>query len=407
MKKTFMVLLITILSLHGYSQISYEKGYYINNADQKTECFIKNMDWKNNPDNFEYKLTLNGASENTDIKTVKEFGIDNTSRYIRHDIKLDRSSKITSHLDHDKAPLFNEEQHFLKVLVEGKATLYLYEASNLKRYFYTIDSVEVEPLVFKNFLTTDNKVGTNNEFKQQLWNNLKCPSFKMNRMEHLEYKNNSLINLFVDYNECTNADFVNYENKTKTNLFHVTLRPRFNNSSLLIENPSSGAKDTDFGTNSGFGFGIELEYILPFNKNKWSVSVEPTYQRFDDKGRSKLNKVFNEELFVTVDYTSIELPISLRHYFFLNNDSKIYANISYTFNVRSDVSIEFVRGDGLSLGKMEGQSGNNFAFGIGYKFKARYSLEIRYLTSREILENYVEWDSKLQTTSFILGYTIF
>ncbi|MEO8774008.1 MAG: outer membrane beta-barrel protein [Gelidibacter sp.] len=407
MKKYFLALIITILSVHGYSQISYEKGYYINNANQKTECFIKNMDWKNNPDNFEFKLTPGGTSENIDIKSVKEFGIHNTSRYIRHHVKMDRSSEDINKLTHDKAPFFNEEEHFLKVLIEGNATLYLYETGNLKRYFYTIDSLEVEPLVFKSFLTADNKVGKNNEFKQELWNNLKCPAFKMNRIEQLQYKNNSLINLFVDYNECTNADFVNYEKKTKTNLFHVTLRPRFNNSSLLIENPASGAKDTDFGGNSGFGFGIEVEYILPFNKNKWSVSVEPTYQRFDDKGRSKLNKVFNEELFVTVDYTSIEIPLSVRHYFFLNKDSKIYANISYTFNVRSDVLIEFERGDGLSLGKLKGQSGSNYAFGIGYKFKDRYSLEIRYLSSREILTNYMAWDSKLQTTSFILGYTIF
>ena len=407
MKKIFLALLVTIFSIHGYSQISFEKGYYINNTNQKIECFIKNMDWKNNPDNFDFKLTGDAISENIDIRTVKEFGIDNTSKYVRHTVKIDRSSEATNQLTHDKAPLFNEEQHFLKVLVEGKATLYLYESGNLKRYFFSADSVEFEPLIFKSFLTDANKIGKNNEFKQQLWNNLKCPSFKMTRMEQLEYKNNSLINLFVDYNECTDADFVNYENKKKDNLFYVTLRPRFNHSSLLIENPASGAKDTDFGTNSGFGFGVEVEYILPFNKNKWSVSVEPTYQRFDDKGRSTLNKVFNEELYVSVDYSSFDLPISLRHYFFLSNDSKIYANISYTFNVTSDVSIEFERGDGLKLEGLEGKSGNNFGFGIGYKYKDKYSFEIRYLTSKKILENYMAWDSKLQTTSFILGYTIF
>lgn len=407
MKKPFLVLLITLLSLHGYSQISYEKGYYINNSNQKIDCFIKNMDWKNNPDNFEFKLALDGKSETIDIKTVKEFGIDNTSKHIRHTVQLDRSSNNLNNLNHDKAPVFSEEQHFLKVLIEGKATLFLYEASTLKRYFYTIDSVEVEPLVFKNFLTTDNKVGSNNEFKQQLWNNLKCPSFKMNTMEHLEYKNHSLIKLFANYNECMNEDFVNFENKGKGNLFHVTVRPRYNASSLLIKNPASGAKDTDFGDNSNFGFGIELEYILPFNKNKWSVSIEPTYQRFKNQGRSKLNKVFNEELLVSVEYKSIELPISLRHYFYLNNNSKIFANFSYTFNIRSDATIDFERGDGKKLDGLDGKSGNNFAFGIGYKFKDRYSLEIRYLTSRQILQNYVSWNSKLQTTSFILGYTIF
>ncbi|MEO9076847.1 MAG: outer membrane beta-barrel protein [Gelidibacter sp.] len=407
MKKTFLLLLITCLTLHGYSQISYEKGYYINNVNKKIDCYIKNMDWKNNPDNFEFKLTPNGPSEIANINTVKEFGLINISKYVRHTVKIDRSPKTANQLTHDKAPIFNEEQQFLNVLVEGKASLYLYEAGNLKRYFYTTDSLEVEPLVFKSFLKADNKVGQNNEFKQQLWNNLRCPSFNMNRMESLEYNDKNLIKLFEDYNECIEEDFVSYQNKTKASIYHITLRPRFNTSTLLIENPVSRAKDTDFGSNSGFGFGIELEYILPFNKNKWSISIEPTYQRFEDKGRSKLDKVFNEELFVSVEYSSIELPISLRHYFFLNNDSKIFANISYSFNVKSDVSIEFERGDGIKLTPLNGKSGNNYALGIGYKLKDRYSLEIRYLTSREILENYMAWDSKLQTTSFILGYTIF
>ena len=92
MKKRILFLLITILSLNCYSQISFQKGYYIDNTNQKINCLIKNINWKNNPTKFEYKLSENSESKKTTIKTIKEFGIDNISKYVRSTVNIDRSS---------------------------------------------------------------------------------------------------------------------------------------------------------------------------------------------------------------------------------------------------------------------------------------------------------------------------
>ncbi len=56
-KNVFVVIAIIILSVNGYSQISYEEGYYVDNSSQKINCLIKNIDWKNNPTKFEYKMS--------------------------------------------------------------------------------------------------------------------------------------------------------------------------------------------------------------------------------------------------------------------------------------------------------------------------------------------------------------
>jgi len=45
--------------------------------------------------------------------------------------------------------------------------------------------------------------------------------------------------------------------------------------------------------------------------------------------------------------------------------------------------------------------------GIGYKQNDRYSLEIRYQTNREILGNYLSWNSEYKTLSIIFGYSLF
>jgi hypothetical protein len=49
----------------------------------------------------------------------------------------------------------------------------------------------------------------------------------------------------------------------------------------------------------------------------------------------------------------------------------------------------------------------NMAFGLGYKFRERYSLELRYHTTREILNGYASWLSEYNNMSVIFGYSIF
>lgn len=92
MKRQLLLILIIILSLNGYSQISFEKGYYIDDSNQKIYCLIKNIDWENNPTEFEFKLTGNSEPKKAIVKNVKEFGIENISKYVRGNVNIDRSS---------------------------------------------------------------------------------------------------------------------------------------------------------------------------------------------------------------------------------------------------------------------------------------------------------------------------
>lgn len=408
MRKNLLLFLTVIISINCFSQISYEKGYYIDNFDQKVNCLIKNMDWKNNPTYFEYKISVNTETKKANIKSIKEFAIFNVSKYNRSTIKIDRSSENLNLLSNSKVPIFEEEQLFLKVLVEGKANLYQYEEGNLKRYFYNKENSNVEQLVFKSYRTSDNNKGQNNRFKQQIWHNLKCSSIEMNSIEKLEYKKNSLINIFTKYNSCNNSDFTNYDKNRERDLFNLSVRPHFKNSSLEIQNASSNSRDIDFENKIGIGFGIEAEFILPFNKNKWAILIEPTLQNFKSEKTTNSSNVSGGKLITEVDYNSIEIPIGLRHYFFINNkSSKIFTNISYLIDVSPNSLIEFKRADNSSLNSMEIETGNNWAIGIGYKLYDKYSLEIRYQTSRNVLMNYNSWSSDYNTLSIIFGYSIF
>ena len=396
MKNLLLLFFGIILTINCYSQISFEKGYYINNSDEKVECLIKNIDWKNNPIDFKYKFSENDTKKTASINSVKEFGIYNTSKYIRKTVDIDRSSKKINDLSTVKNPIFNEEELFLKVLVEGSADLFLYADGSLKRYFYNKKNSTIEQLVFKSYKTPDNEIGTNNQYKGQLWNNLKCPTFKISQIKNIAYKKNELIDFFVEYNKCNNQEFVNYEEKQKKDLFNLNIRPGVNNSSLSLQQSTFlSSRNIDFGSELSFRLGIEAEFIMPFNKNKWAVLIEPTYQYFKSEKEVASRKV-------KADYKSIEIPVGVRHYFFLNSNSKIFINGSFIFDLSQNSKIEFDPGSDLEI-----KTRNNLAFGLGYKHNDTYSLEFRYQTNREIISEYVYWNSKYNTVSVIFGYSLF
>ena len=141
-----------------------------------------------------------------------------------------------------------------------------------------------------------------------------------------------------------------------------------------------------------FRIGLEFEFIMKFNKNKWAVIVEPTYQYFKAE-----NKAITNLSNTNIDYKSLELPVGLRHYLFLNNNSKIFINGSFI----SDFVLN------SKVRNLDLNTSINFGMGVGYNYNNTYSLEFRYQTSRNLTKNYVLRNSDYKTISLIFGYTLF
>ncbi|WMI65357.1 tRNA modification GTPase [Aestuariibaculum sp. YM273] len=396
--KLILILLILFpLQFKCYSQILFEKGYFINNENKRTNCFIKNEDWKNNPSVFYYKLSENHKIQEIGINSIKEFGINNTSKYLRSKVQIDRSSNQFDKISQEKTPNFIEETIFLKFLIEGSANLYKYEDGNLIRFFYNVENSKIEQLVYKPYKTNNNRIAKNNRFRNQLWNDLKCADIEINNVEKLGYYQKQLTNFFVEYNTCKNGAFINYEEKQKRDLFNLNLRLGLNNSNLFMENTSASYySKIRYNEKVTFKLGVEAEVLMPFFKNKWALTIEPTYQYFKSQAKSS-------SYIIDVDYKSIEVPVGIRHYFFLNKKSKIFINGSFVFDASLKSTIDF---NTSSSPNLKIKSRNNIAFGLGFKLNDRYSCELRYQTPRDILSNYMFWNSEFQSLAFSLGYTL-
>ncbi|AHM62046.1 tRNA modification GTPase [Flammeovirgaceae bacterium 311] len=392
MKKLIFFSLFTLFTFPALAQIRYEKGYFIDSTGHRTECLIKNVDWKNNPKEIEYKLSEQAESSTATVANITEFGIDNTSKYIAENVSIDRSGNSRTKLINDRNLNFVEEKLFLKVLIEGTASLYHYEDKELERFFYRTKSSPLQQLVYKRYLVEDNRIAVNAGFKQQLWTDLRHPEVDLHQLETLGYNKQHLSRYFLSYNNSKGQTSVSYDTKSKADLFNLKIVPGTEYTFLSMSNPYSTFRNGEY-ENINYRIGLEAEVIMPFNNGKWALFIEPTFQHFSGKNQLKQREA-------SIAYKSIEVPLAVRHYFFLNQQSRIFLNAGYIWDFPIASTIDYRIGNDLEI-----SSGSNFMGGAGISYR-KLSLEFRYQTGRNIVNDYNSWNANINKYSLLLAYKI-
>jgi len=399
---TLLFLFITCVT--GFAQVNFEKGYIINNQGEQTNCFVKNVGWRFNPIAFSYKLSENAEVQIGSLEEFKEFGVFNVMKYRRFTVDMDRSFEKLDLLSTSRAPEFKSETLYLKVLVEGEKELYSYTESSLVRYFYNEDSNEATQLVFKTYEVTgkygDKYFAKNNMYQQQLFNNVNCGLKAINKFSGVLYSQKSLTKVFTNYNKCKGIDVKEYDNGANRDWFNLRARPRINFSSFLLDGPySTYLNDIKFENQSNVSFGVEAEFILPFNNNKWSIIIEPSYHYFKSE---KEVPYYNTTVIAVINYSTIELPFGGRYRMFLNEKNNIFFNAQYIFEIAGDSHINTGLGKGYKV-----SSGGASVFGVGYEFLNKFSLEFRIQQPKNLLAGSAVWTSTYNTSSIIVGYKLF
>jgi len=436
-----LVLLLIVGSITSYAQVTFEPGYFINNDGDRVDCLIRNTDKLITPTKFEYKLPGTSEVKIALLSEVQEFEILNTvHKYRRFTVEIDNSSNNVKELSYSREPDLKREQLFLKVLLDGRASLYSYNRQgNAERYFYKKQNSDVAQLVHKKYLIKETVVGENNDFRQQLLSALDCPSFTFEQVNKINYKSQELVQVFADYNQCVGSNFVNYSDrklKGKTNfnvkigLSSASLRV---DQYLIIQQASYGPSKVSFTKHATTYLnqevsprvGFEIERIFPFNRYKWALFVEPTFQYYKTKDEFVVYKrVYVPETFthegyytlgdetgnLTVDYSLISVPIGVRHYLYLNDESKLFISgaVSPNFILKPSSSLKT---EGYnSQPKFDQYSFNlkpSFNFALGYKLKDKYSLEAEYSAGKRLLENNM-WETRFtKSFSLVLGYKLY
>jgi len=409
MKNVILILILFTTSLNA--QIGFEKGYFIDNNNTKTECYIKNFDWSSSPAQILYKSDLDSKVKTESSTNLKEFYIYNTEHfYKKFNVAVDENA--LSNEDSQLRELkFKNSVEFLRVLVNGKASLYELRRSNI--FLYNVDGGKVKQLAYKKYISEDRMRKENNDFQQDIFENLKCESLTIKKLLAVNYKRDELIGLFKDYNECQNADY-NVINKYKTPLvFNYNVTLGINSTALESEyNINSGFEGSSkFDNQTIFVPGFELEILLPISKNKWAVFAGLNYQNY--KNSTEFVNFFDQDIgTISFEYSYLEIPLGIRRYMYLNPDLKLFLSASYGLIVHLSSNNEDVYEQEPSMtGDVEfgGQSNSNTALslGVGLNLNSRYSLGLNYYISKQINNNANFSNNMDGAISLIGSYTIF
>jgi hypothetical protein len=399
MKKAVISLIILIsISINGLGQRIFEKGYFINNENKQTDCLIKNNDWLKNPTNFKYKLSDDGEVKDGNIEEMKEFGIGNSCKYIRAEVNIDQSASTLKDISLVKEPLWQKKQVYLKVLVEGKATLYYYTDGALERFFYSSNNSAIEQLVYKEYRYNNDYTAFNDSFRVQLNNHVNC-SFETRYLAgDLAYEKKDLMKYFQKYNSSIGSPYKITTNTNPKGEFRFSLSTGLNYSSLSVSNGLITFAHANFDKKISNTYSAEFEFILPFNNNKWGIAFGPSYQTYHSS--QKTNSAY-----MTVDFTSIDLAIGLKHYFFLNKNAKIYAECYFnslgSYSFESQLGYRSNYSQNTSYLKIKDYN-MNFLLGTGFEYK-RWFAELRYYTNQNLNSRHPNWLLEYNKLSLNVG----
>ncbi|MEM7371831.1 MAG: hypothetical protein AAF587_24665 [Bacteroidota bacterium] len=412
-EKTFCLFVVCSVQLSSsvFGQIDYRPGYYIDQKNERIACFIRDAEWEKNPSFIWIKHSEEGTREKKTIEDVREFGSEREIKYIRETVQIDTTDDRLSKLSSHSQGGYVEQIVFLKVLVSGEASLFLYQTRAFKRFFYQMKEQEIRPLVYRRYLDGDQRsVLKNNQYQNELWLNLNCNRAPMRAFENLRYSESSLVKSFQRYNDCRSETYVDYYSKKTKDILNVSIRPGINYSVMNTSIPNvPQMQDTTFR------LGVEAEISLPFRRKKWAILLEPTYQSIQ---RRMISRQTGEEVGY-LDYHSIDLPIGLRHSFFIGENSRIFVNGSlmlFSFTLRGNLLVPtlvevqdaFTSSTRWVTRPLETHvvSSMTPSFGVGYGLYDRFALEFRYHMNRAVDRHLLGSTTRYTTIGFILSYTI-
>lgn len=204
--KKILTIILFVCYVQTNAQESFLKGYIVNKDNVKTECYIKDEQWKNNPSSFSYKLSKEGKTITGDKNNIIEFSIPNKFKYKLASIEVDKHIETYADLGKNRIPEYKIETAYLNVVVEGsEVALFELKKTNFLRLFYQKKSGEITLLRFNKYRLKTGKVGRNNSYKIQLSDELSVGCRKMKY--DLPYNASKIGDLIVEYNRCAIKDY--------------------------------------------------------------------------------------------------------------------------------------------------------------------------------------------------------
>lgn len=396
MKKLLLFVLLVASCSISNAQVDFKPGYLINNKNEKVICLIKDISRKSNPSKFVYKLNDESIHYVGVIDSVMEFQINDESKFVRYPLKIDRNGYDDNTASYTMKPIYENDTLFLKQLVDGKASLYSYCEGSMEIFFYSLNDTSIEQLLYKVYKVPEqtNMTRSLKYYTAQLQEDLNCETITFNDLKKLDYTNSDLITYFKKYNSYFKPEIEYVNTKTSKGKLFLYFKTGINYASFKMNNGIDDRLDAEFDAKWGPNISLDLEYIFPYSNNKWALLISPRFQYYYDSQDVRFDKAYAK-------YNLIDFPIGIRHYFYLNKNSKLYINGWGVYNLPINSRIDY-----NDSRKVDMVIKLNLNYGIGFNYNEKYSVELKYGSYKNITKGYI-WYSKYEFLAIEFGYNIF
>lgn len=406
--KSFLFFLAVILqSLFSSGQIKFVDGYVVMNNQNKVICQIRNAGQEESGLHFLYRMHEKSDIQKVELSKIKEFGIEGEMKYLRALIAVDVSPERIAWLK-DTIPVWEEGHAYIQVLVESElAVLYAYYDHGRPLFYYSSGDSVMVPLVYKRYQleVTPGVVQQtlyNHGYLDQLGHNFSCNGKE--KLTSMPYTKKALVSYFINYNICRGVDYTVYGSAgVKKPVIRLKAGISANRMQLDVNEFADARPNVTFSGENSPGFGAELEYLLPFNKYKWSLFAETNFYSYQSD-EVKITGAVSPESYegYRFDYKTLEFPIGITYYSNLNEDHKLFVRGAFVPHM-------ILKGSNITFNGIyfyDLSTSSRLMFGVGYQYR-RLGLELRMYTNQNLTQNIEKRGSDLSQLSGRVSYVLF
>lgn len=404
MKKNILLWLTVLMSISAFAQKHYEKGHIVTVGNKNFKGYLLHEDLFHTPTEFYFKQQLTDKRKTISAEEVKTVVINPNLKYERHTVKIDLNNTRTS--NNTRISNFLPHSLLLKVILEGDITLLSYETSKIKRFFVKKGN-NIIPLEYKKY-KIDDKINYNRNYLKQLRDSFACNlQFRLAP----SYTAEALMNYFETYAECKQLKIKNLTKikviKNRKGIFKLRAKLGVANTTFLRDIPHR----FKFQTNAiGLQYGLEAEYIFPFNNHRLSVFIEPTFISRRTATYTLPTKLLEAGHYSAIDFEDFrlteyshhgfEIPIGLKNYWFISDKNAITLHGGILFSMPDN---SYLRYTNMPEVVFTPSNTTSVFMGIGYDYNKKMSIELRYNAHREFTSETLT----ISDVSLKIGYSIF
>ncbi len=364
-------------------------GYYITKEGQRVTGEYEYGDFSNAAD-LKFRT---GQAEFTGINTqnIQEIGIGDSYKLVKYSVDIDGTDAQQGQYSDGANPVFEKQEVFLNVLIEGNASLYSYFDGRNTKFFYKTDAMSVpQQLVYRKYLI-NREAKENNEYKRQLGKSLICTAHPVKG--NPAYAQKDLMAIVKAYNACAGGESVIYDNSTgkKFKINFSTFAGLYSTSFRQeMVRPDANKNDNSITV----AVGGELELLPPSKIISFFARAEYEHINLGITAVNHTAENVTRSYFFNGDANMLSVSVGPRYYFNIGNNyrHRLFADVSACYSIALGGSMSSTyalaapnvseQGPYASFNML---SAFSLAGGAGYSFNNRLAVAIRANTARTVL----------------------